>query len=275
MSSRMKKAAENLQLDQQLIQQADTLTKGMIQVGTSGQSLIDYQLHNAQQAGFTEVLLLLHPEDTLTQEYYESAITQKKYEGLSFRYARQYIPADRQKPAGTADAVLQALQQTPEWQTGRFVICNSDNLYSSNALDVLWTSEKPNALISYDREALLFPPERIQAFAIIRTNEAGYLLDIHEKPEPDEINRILEKRGRVGVSMNLFVMEAEKLLPWLEATPYHPTRQEKELPTAVNKLAATEEIAVLPLAENVPDLTNKQDILTVQSYLKNHYSSLN
>ncbi|PKK35379.1 hypothetical protein BWI96_16810 [Siphonobacter sp. SORGH_AS_0500] len=275
MSSRMKKAAENIQLDQQLIQQADTLTKGMIQVGSAGQSLIDYQLKNAQDAGFNEVLLLLHPEDALTQEYYESAATQQKYAGLSFRYARQFIPADRQKPAGTADAVLQALQQTPDWQIGRLVICNSDNLYSIEALNVLWNSEKPNALISYDREALRFAPERIQAFAVIRNDEEGNLIDIHEKPSKEEIDSILEKTGRVGVSMNLFVVEAEKILPCLETTPYHATRNEKELPTAINKLATIEKVAVFPLSENVPDLTNKQDILTVQNYLKAHYSSLN
>lgn len=275
MSSRMKKAAENLQLDQQLIQQADTLTKGMIQVGSAGQSLIDYQLHNAQQAGFNEVLLLLHPDDVFTQEYYESEAIRRKYADLSFRYARQFIPADRQKPSGTADAVLQALQQAPDWQSGRLVICNSDNLYSIKALNLLWNSESPNALISYDRAALLFAPERIQAFAIIRADEEGNLVDIHEKPSHEEIDSILVKTGRVGVSMNLFVMEAEKLLPCLKATPFHPTRHEKELPTAVNKLATLEKVAVLPVSENVPDLTNKQDILTVQNYLKDHYSSLN
>ncbi|PQA60922.1 sugar phosphate nucleotidyltransferase [Siphonobacter curvatus] len=270
MSSRMKKAVENLALDPKLVDQANTLTKGMISVGTAGQSLIDYQLMNAVEAGFTEALLLLHPEDSLTQAYYES----NAFPGLSIRFARQYIAADRQKPAGTADAVLQALQQTPEWQQGRLVICNSDNLYSTRALELLWNNPYPNALVSYDRNALLFPAERIQAFALIRTNAEGFLLDIHEKPSEAEVEAARQQTGRVGVSMNLFALEAQRLMPCLEATPFHPIRNEKELPTAVNLLAQLTSVYTLPLSENVPDLTNKEDIATVQQYLREKYSSL-
>lgn len=77
-ASRMKKEAEVQDVDQKLIQQADTITKGMIGVGEAGKSLIDYQLFNAHLAGFEEVLLVLHPEDHFTQEYYFKQIRSDK-----------------------------------------------------------------------------------------------------------------------------------------------------------------------------------------------------
>ena len=70
--------------------------------------------------------------------------------------------------------------------------------------------------------------------------------------------------------MNAFVFEASDLFPALQKTPFHPIRNEKELPTAL--LIMTKElgkpISCIPMAENVPDLTSKQDILVVQEYLK-------
>lgn len=270
-ATRMKKAAPDLtDLDPTLANQADTLTKGMIGLGDSGKSLIDYQLENASNAGFNEVLMLLHPDDDFTQPYYEKLAQEGNSWGLQFVFARQHIHADRVKPAGTADAVLQALEQHPDWQQGRIVVCNSDNLYSTQAFEALWHSSNPNALISYDRDALDFPLERIKAFAIVEPDENNYLQNIIEKPSDEQAEAIAQRYGRIGVSMNAFVFEASDLFPALQKTPSHPVRNEKELPTAL--LIMTKElgkpISCIPMAENVPDLTSKQDILVVQEYLK-------
>lgn len=273
-ASRMKKSTEDLSVDQKLIEQADTLTKGMIGVGKAGKSLIDYQLFNAQLAEYKEILLLLHPEDSITQEYYEDQMKNDNVWGLKIQFSRQNILPDRIKPAGTADAVLQALEQHKSWQTGKMVILNSDNLYSSRALDLLWESSSDNALISYDRDSLNFPEERIKAFAVIRADEQGYLQEIIEKPDEEVINQILRKSGRVGVSMNAFVVKAEQLLPYLKKTPFHPTRNEKELPTAISMLVAdfSDSFYTIPLSENVPDLTSKNDLEIVQNYLQKNYN---
>lgn len=90
-ASRMKKEADNLNVDQQLIEQADTLTKGMISVGKAGKSLMDYQLFNAHLAGFEEILLLLHPDDAFTQEYYEEQMSTGSTWGLNIQFSRQYV----------------------------------------------------------------------------------------------------------------------------------------------------------------------------------------
>jgi glucose-1-phosphate thymidylyltransferase/glucose-1-phosphate adenylyltransferase len=275
MASRMKKALaeENSDLDPKLVAQANAVTKGMIQVGKNGKTLIDYQLYNAHLAGIEEVMLLLHPTDNVSQEYCESLMAKDATWGIQIVFARQQIPADREKPAGTADAVFQALSQHADWQKGRVIVCNSDNLYSVNALKTLWASEVPQALISYHRDSLLYPEERISAFALIRTDAEGYLLEIIEKPTKEQADELMAKQGRLGVSMNVFVFEASTFLPYLAKTPFHAVRNEKELPTSVVMFGEGEGkgFFAIPLAENVPDLTSKEDILVMQKYLEETY----
>ncbi|MFM2401897.1 MAG: Glucose-phosphate adenylyltransferase [Bacteroidota bacterium] len=275
MASRMKKALaeENSDLDPKLVAQANAVTKGMIQVGKNGKTLIDYQLYNAHLAGIEEVMLLLHPTDNVSQEYCESLLAKDATWGMKIVFARQQIPADREKPAGTADAVYQALSQHTDWQTGRVIVCNSDNLYSVNALKTLLASEVPQALISYHRDSLLYPEERISAFALIRTDAEGYLLEIIEKPTKEQADELMAKQGRLGVSMNVFVFEASTFLPYLAKTPFHAVRNEKELPTSVVMFGEGEGkgFFAIPLAENVPDLTSKEDILVMQKYLEETY----
>jgi len=275
MASRMKKALseENSDLDPKLVAQANAVTKGMIQVGKNGKTLIDYQLYNAHLAGIEEVMLLLHPTDNVSQEYCESLMAKDATWGMKIVFARQQIPADREKPAGTSDAVYQALSQHADWQKGRVIVCNSDNLYSVNALKTLWASEVPQALISYHRDSLLYPEERISAFALIRTDAEGYLLEIIEKPTKEQADELMAKQGRLGVSMNVFVFEASTFLPYLAMTPFHPVRNEKELPTSVVMFGEGEGkgFFAIPLAENVPDLTSKEDILVMQKYLEETY----
>ena len=275
MASRMKKALaeENSDLDPKLVAQANAVTKGMIQVGKNGKTLIDYQLYNAHLAGIEEVMLLLHPTDNVSQEYCESLLSKDATWGMKIVFARQQIAADREKPAGTADAVYQALSQHADWQIGRVIVCNSDNLYSVNALKTLWASPVPQALISYHRDSLLYPEERISAFALIRTDAEGYLLEIIEKPTKEQADELMAKQGRLGVSMNVFVFEASTFLPYLAKTPFHAVRNEKELPTSVVMFGEGEGkgFFAIPLAENVPDLTSKEDILVMQKYLEETY----
>ena len=275
MASRMKKALaeDNSDLDPKLVAQANAVTKGMIQVGKNGKTLIDYQLYNAHLAGIEEVMLLLHPTDNVSQEYCESLLAKDATWGMEIVFARQQIPADREKPAGTADAVYQALSQHTDWQTGRVIVCNSDNLYSVNALKTLLASEVPQALISYHRDSLLYPEERISAFALIRTDAEGYLLEIIEKPTKEQADELMAKQGRLGVSMNVFVFEASTFLPYLAKTPFHAVRNEKELPTSVVMFGEGEGkgFFAIPLAENVPDLTSKEDILVMKKYLEETY----
>ena len=145
MSSRMKKNEGSDTLDSTLVQQANTLPKGMIGVGKDGRPFMDYLIYNAHKAGYDEVLILKNPKDQVTKPYYDKLVSDGKAWGMNFLYATQTIAPDREKPAGTADAIQQALEQTPQWKGDRFTVCNSDNLYSVNVLKLL--SENPKKVI--------------------------------------------------------------------------------------------------------------------------------
>ncbi len=279
MSSRMKKAAEagTSGLDSALLEQANTLPKGMIGVGDGGRPFMEFLLYNAAKAGFDDVLLLLNPKDTVTQAHFEAKSKAGETWGLHFRYARQYIPPDREKPLGTADAVQQALDQHPDWKVGEFVTCNSDNLYSANVFKLLLDTPHPNALPAYNRATMGLPEDRIKTFALLRTDAEGFLQDIIEKPteeEEREIRRV--SGGRLGISMNIFKFDAAFAYLYFVTEPLHPVRNEKELPGVVRTIARQHPKAIftIPVEEVMPDLTSKADILTVRDYLRQAFPEL-
>ncbi len=269
MSSRMKKTDNQTNLDEKLIEQANTLPKGMIGVGKDGRPFMDYLLYNAHKAGYNEVLILKNPKDTVTQPYYDQLVAAGKAWGFSFKYATQHIAPDREKPAGTADAIQQALEQTPAWQGERFTVCNSDNLYSVEVLSLLKDNAIPNAVVSYNADALGVEPARVKAFSIIKTDEQGFLLDILEKPSDEQIAEARRATGQVGVNMNVFHFVYDDILKYVQAEPFNPIRNERELPSAVTRMAKENQglVTTVPVAETVPDLTSKGDISLVQQYL--------
>lgn len=269
MSSRMKKAEGNETLDSTLIEQANTLPKGMIGVGKDGRPFMDYLIYNAHRAGYTEVLILKNPKDHVTKPYYDQLVAENKAWGITFKYATQQIAPDREKPAGTADAIQQALEQTPEWKGERFTVCNSDNLYSVKVLTLLRENPVQNAVVSYESIALGVAPERVKAFAVIKADEDGYLVEIIEKPNDEQIESARDKNGKIGVNMNVFHFNYDDILEYVSKEPFNPVRNERELPSAVMKMARENQkkVITVPVEENVPDLTSKGDITIVQRYL--------
>jgi glucose-1-phosphate adenylyltransferase len=272
-SSRMKKAAPAAaDIDPALRRDAVEKSKAMIGVGGNARPFLDYLLDNVSAAGYRNVVIVIGEKDDSIRAYYNGGGA-KPFPNLNISYVVQPLPAGRQKPLGTADALWHALKSMPSWRGQSFTVCNSDNLYSPQALRLMRVEAHANAMIDYDRAALQFAAERIAQFAVIEKDAAGFLLDIVEKPSPEEMARAADKNGRLGVSMNIFRLSYDHILPSLEAVPLHPVRQEKELPAAVKMMIAQNPQAVftIPLAEHVPDLTTPADILPTQEYLRERF----
>jgi glucose-1-phosphate adenylyltransferase len=270
MSSRMKKTAGPVPgVDGEMLRQVKEKAKAMLPVGEGSRPFLDYSLYNIERAGYSDVVIVTAERDGSIRSHYEAGGHSADFPGLRFSYVTQVIPAGREKPAGTADALLTALRSRPDWRGRRFTVCNSDNIYSVRVLRMLLDEAHPNAMVEYDRDALGFPPERTAHFSVVRCDERGFLTEILEKPSAAEIDAALGERGRVGVSMNIFRLSYDDILPVLESTPLHPVRNEKELPTAVNMLAASRpgSVLALPVSETVPDLTSLADIAEVRNHL--------
>ncbi len=260
-------------INEQLIKDADEKAKSMIGVGKNYRPFLDYLLYNARETGYCDIVLVIGENDNSIKEYYGTKEKNNEFNGLTISYAVQKIPAGRKKPLGTADALWWGLKSKPEWAGSRFSVCNSDNLYSIKALSIVLNTEFMGALIDYDRSSLEFDSERIERFAVTVKNDEGFLENILEKPSPEQIIELKSKHGCVGVSMNLFSLEYNLIFPILENLPPHPARDEKELPEAVSIFAGrySSSVYCYPLAEHVPDLTSKSDIIEVRKYLEKHY----
>ncbi|WP_421805861.1 sugar phosphate nucleotidyltransferase [Flagellimonas sp.] len=234
--------------------------KSLIPVGKKGHPFLYYLVRNAVEAGYTKLYLITSPENTAFQQLKDQGMFSKD---LEVHLAVQEVPEGREKPLGTADALQQCLDQYPELQRTTFTVCNGDNLYSVGALKDLRKDRKaPHALISYGSSGFEYTEERIAKFAVMDISSDGFLQQIIEKPNVEDVPQYKDAMGELRVSMNIFSFFGAEVYPYLKNCPMDPVRNEKELPKAVGMLVADHPKAVLciPRSEHIPDLTDANDI---------------
>lgn len=272
----MKRSSPDTHLHPDLSKQAEERTKGMISLGAGGRPFLDYGLYNLQKAGIDDVVIVVGEHDTSLRSYYGTKDRDNEFHGLRISYAVQRIPEGREKPMGTADALIQALVSRPDWSNGDFIVCNSDNLYSTRAYSLLLECDAPNALIDYDRDGLEFDAERISQFGITQKDRDGFVLEIVEKPPLDKLEKLRGADGSLRVSMNIFRLNYSMIFEPLKNCPLNPIRQEKELVAAVTLMVRLhpQSLKAIPLKEHVPDLTYKKDIAITSEFLRRHFTVL-
>ncbi len=274
-SSRMKKAIKT-GLSTDVTAQANTRSKSLISIDATGRPVMDYLLFNAKQAGYKNIYIVIGEKENLIKEYYGDNPDGNKFHGLTINYAIQYIPKDREKPFGTADALHQAITQYPELDSETYTVCNSDNLYSEVALKALRSTDHTNAFVSYDRDALQFNLQRIARFALVSLDEEGFLKNIIEKPSVEDSELYKDRFGKLRVSMNIFKFNGAMFRDYVVNCPINEKRKEKELPTALLNMVKEHPTSVIgiPVSEHVPDLTSKEDIAILKEYIEKHYVNM-
>ena len=272
-SSRMKNSMFSKNLSEEELKNANTRSKALLEFGNAKRPILDFLLLNAEKAGYKKVVIVIGEQGALFKEYYGKQLKDNSFRGLSISYAIQYIPEGRDKPMGTADALFQALEQYPILKTASFTVCNSDNLYSVKALQALLVCKDSNAFISYNRDALLFPMEKIERFALISVDENFRLETIIEKPSKDQMSNYKDDKGTLRVSMNVFKFTGTEIYSFLKNCPIDIKRDEKELPTAILNMINESKsyLRGISFAEHVPDLTSKEDIVIMRKYIAMHY----
>ena len=110
-------------------------------VGPAGETLLDYAIFDAVLAGFGEVIFVIRRD---IEEAFVNGVGAKyvDIDGVSVRYAFQelddlpdgfHLPTGRQKPWGTAHAVLAACDLVH----GPFAVMNADDFYGAHAFAML------------------------------------------------------------------------------------------------------------------------------------------
>ncbi len=258
MSSRMKQIRLDAELSDDLSQQAQQLPKSMIGLGPSGEPFLIYLMKMYVEAGINEFCLVLNEKDKYTANFFME-------HGFSFlqdctiHFVQQKIPVGRKKPLGTAQALQVGLEAVPFWSGHTFLVSNGDNLYDSTEIATLVNSPYPNAMIAYHAHDVHPDQSRISNYALLKI-EQDCLKDIVEKPD----ETVRSNWGEPWVSMNIWKLDYDTVLPVLRNTPMNPQRQEHELPTSMRMLAQKTDIFCYYSNAPVPDLTSQQDIKRVQ-----------
>ena len=263
MSSRMKKSVD-LKIDNKKADEANNKSKSLITF--NNKPFIYFLLKNILDAGFENVIMVVGKDfDDFKKQIDILQLSSK----LNVKYAVQKIPFDRVKPFGTADAVFQTMEQIDELQTTSFCVCNSDNLYSTSSLKLIRENNYENAVLAYDRDSLDFPKEKVSSFSILMMDQEFNLVNFIEKPTPEQVAKNLDENGKIRVSMNIFKFNGEQAFDFIKNCPINPIRIEKELPSAIVNMISNESLSMrgIPIAEHVPDLTSKADILTIQKLI--------
>tara|TARA_B100001559_G_scaffold207145_1_gene173563 strand:+ start:1771 stop:2607 length:837 start_codon:yes stop_codon:yes gene_type:complete len=258
-SSRMKKSLKREMVDSNVYEIANNSHKSLIPLGKEGRPLIYYLIKNAIKANYSNIYIITGVDNSDFKEF----IISQSFENINIQFVKQYIPKGREKPLGTSDAVVQALDQFPELKQNIFTVCNGDNLYSVSTLNLLKEKrDHPHALISYSWSAFNYEKERISKFAVISMDSKNNLIDIVEKPDLDIVDNFKDESGELGLSMNIFSFTASKIYSYVKNCPINEVRNEKELPEAVRILNRENpnEIFCFKVFEHLPDLTNSSDI---------------
>jgi dTDP-glucose pyrophosphorylase len=243
---------------------ADAGLKAMIPV--NGCPFLDYILSSLADAGVRDVALVVAPEHDALRRYYES-------EAPPARVRVGFVVQDQ--ALGTANAVLAA---EPWVQREPFLAMNADNLYPVDALAALAALAEPGLPV-FDPEDLMrssnIPAERLRSFAILETDDRGYLTGIVEKPEsevrPKQVlpprkvlppKQVLPPKGGSYISMNCWRFD-ERIFQACRDVP-RSVRGEFEIPEAVG-VAVRRGVAfkTFPARGPVLDLSTRADATDV------------
>ncbi len=261
LSSRMKLSDSDDKMSESVISQANTRSKGFIEI-KSGNPLIYYIIKNAMAAGISSYYIILSEDSDDFKTYLDKISKELK---IQIKIAYQDFYGNK-KPLGTADAICQAQDQYQELKTSRFLVCNSDNLYSENSFRTLIDSKDHCSMIAYKFDCLNFENERLKGFAILDIMDS-FLNKIIEKPDQETID-LFNSKG-IYVSMNIFSFFGDQVYTFFKDCPLNPIRNEKEIAVALQNMmqSTNNKIKVHELCEEVPDMTYKKDISKMSDYI--------
>lgn len=264
--------------------------KQMTPVDPQGDSILHFSLYDAHRAGFGKVVFIIKKEiekdfkekvSKNLDKYFEIAYVEQELDRLPAGFS---VPAGRERPWGTAHAVLCAKDEI----SGPFAVVNADDFYGRGAFEAIAGflsaphAENEYAMVGYRlRNAMTDNGSVARGVCEI---SGGYLTGVTERTH-------IEKRGNDAaytedgktfyplsgdtvVSMNLWgfspriLTEIESRFPAFlrENEEKNPLRCEFYLPTVANAQIqeGTAKIHVLNTTETWYGVTYREDLAFVQ-----------
>tara|TARA_R110002111_G_scaffold51050_1_gene89563 strand:- start:2123 stop:3031 length:909 start_codon:yes stop_codon:yes gene_type:complete len=268
------------------LKQMDTFTP-------EGDTIIDFSLYDALQAGFGKFVFIIRK--SFEKEFKE--IFNKKLKGkaeVDYVYQElenvpeRYINPERSKPWGTGHALLMAKDAVKE----NFAIINGDDFYGKEAFEVMAKSLLEKDKNSYDFNTMAYllkntvSDHGYVSRGECQVDEKGYLVDVTERTHIEKINGRLMRKDDDGkfipiddntvVSMNFwgftpkcFEFGGKLFERFLEANTKN-LKAEFYLPSIVNEILKSEKASVEVLKSNAKwfGVTYKEDKAIVQKAIK-------
>jgi len=164
--------------------------KQLDQVGPNGETIIDYSVYDAIEAGFTKVVFIIRKDiekemnELLFKKYRQKIKIEYVFQELENVPEGIKIPKDREKPWGTGHAVLMAKDIIHE----PFVVINADDFYGKGAFKVVADyirSQKDNLIGKYCMAGYLLKNTLSEygtvSRGVCKVNDNNELVDITER----------------------------------------------------------------------------------------------
>jgi len=132
--------------------------KQIQQFGPGGETIMDYSIHDAIEAGFGKVVFIIRRDfaedfkDIFEPKLKGRITTEYVYQDMDAYLGNHQVPADRTKPWGTSHAILCAKNTVNE----PFAVINADDFYGEDAFKKAFNflvnecNEKKYGLIGYE-----------------------------------------------------------------------------------------------------------------------------
>ncbi|HMB00721.1 MAG TPA: sugar phosphate nucleotidyltransferase [Spirochaetota bacterium] len=261
-------------------------------VGPNHETVVDYSIYDALQAGFGKVIFIIrkdietafrHKVAAAIEKHAETAYVFQEVDSLPAGFKP---PAGREKPWGTGHAVLCARDAVD----APFAVINADDFYGSESFkklaSFLYHTPQPDkyAMIGFDLENTLSDNGSVSR-GICRVSQKNTLLELTEykniQKHGSQIkyrqnDKWLELAAHTTVSMNMwgftpdiFQQLEEHFTEFLQENLDLP-RAEYFLPSVVDKIIHEDkkQIKILPAASRWVGVTYSEDKHTVKKNLQ-------
>ena len=253
-------------------------------VGPNNETIIDYSIYDAIQAGFNKAVFIIREE---FKSEFENSITNKYRDKINVKFALQKLddlpgdfsyPAGREKPWGTGQAILAAEKMIDE----PFAVINGDDFYGKESFQVVADYYKQSSNFSMVAFKLLNTLSDhggvSRGVCEVKDNHLSNIIETHDIIREGNEIKSSGKFSLVGdefVSMNMWGF-TPKLFEYLNegfskflSKHSNELKSEYLIPSVVNDLIKKEEEQVQVLKSNASwfGVTYKEDKPFVMSQI--------
>ena len=251
--------------------------KQLDQIGPSGETIIDYSVYDAIDAGFNKVIFIIRKD---FENQFKTQVAEKYLNKIEVEFAYQDIndlpsgfscPEGREKPWGTGHAILSANDLVHE----PFVVINGDDYYGKESFKVIsdyyFNGKDQFSMVAFRLDNTLSSFGTVTRGVCSIENEKLSTVvetgDLEKKGEFIHSDRDILFNGSEPVSMNmwgftpdLFHYLKEKFVDFLNVNG-HEKKSEFLIPSVINELIQNGEknVHVLKTTSSWFGVTYKSD----------------